>query len=261
MELVCNPIGLIHTDKRVKFETPHQPLNEQEENNIIELFPDCGYERALRDIDGFERIWLVWWFDRNTNWRPLVMPPRGSEVRRGVFATRSPHRPCPIGITTVPLISVAGRTLVVGNVDLLDKTPILDIKPYISEIDSFPDQRQGWLEEVVNSLPEPQYTVILSPLASEHCDWLKKNWNISFIERAMYILERAPFRSRANRITAPKEGVSRLSSGAWRVFFKVEDQQVVIQKLLPGYPKSLLYKEGFEIIPDWEAQRNFLEVW
>lgn len=262
MNLTCSPIGIIHSGKKVKFETPHQPADGIEENNTITLFPNHRLEIGLRDLEGFERIWLIWWFQKNKTWKPLVSPPRGSGKKRGVFATRSPHRPCPIGITAVRLLSVQSNSITVGNVDLLDGTPILDIKPYISEIDSFPDQKQGWLDEEAAEIHKPpQYQVIMSERARAQSLWLLEKWNIDFHTKAISILERNPHRSRTNRITSPKDGISRLSSGAWRVYFSIQDQQVEITDLGAGYPMELLTKKGFEIIPDWEAQIAFITTW
>lgn len=262
MIFTCNPIGIIHTDKKVKFDTPHQPTDGATERNIVELFPNNRFELALRDLEGFERIWLIWWFEKNKNWRPLVSPPRGSGKKRGVFATRSPHRPSAIGMTAVPLISISGLKLTVGNVDLLNGTPILDIKPYISEIDSFTNQKQGWLDEEINELDKPiAYDVMLSDLAEKQINWLKEKWQIDFFSKAKNILQRSPKRNRTNRITSPKNGISRLSSGAWRVYFSVIDYNVHIVSVGPGYPMDLLIKEGFEIIPDWEAQIDFRKFW
>jgi tRNA (adenine37-N6)-methyltransferase len=261
-QLVCQPIGVIHTKMRVKFDTPHQPANSVKEENVVELFPNMRLEEGLRDLEGFERIWLIWWFHKNANWRPLVTPPRGPGKRRGVFATRSPHRPCPIGITSVPLISISGRRLIVGNSDLLDKTPILDIKPYISSVDAFADQRVGWLGDVEQELKKPAaYTVKSSQLAKEQLAWLSDNWGIDFITKVTAILERAPERSRTHRITSPKNGIYRLSSGGWRVYFSVSGVEVLIERVAPGYPQRLLIKSGYDSIPDREAQIEFSAKW
>jgi tRNA-Thr(GGU) m(6)t(6)A37 methyltransferase TsaA len=262
MQLVCDPIGVIHTGKVVKFDTPHQPTDGVSEVNVIELYQGRRLEEGLKDLEGFERIWLIWWFDRNTNWRPLVTPPRGAAKRRGVLATRSPHRPNPIGITAVPLISIEGHRIVVGNTDLLDKTPILDIKPYISSVDAFPNQRQGWLNEVEAELEKPaRYTVALSALVTEQIEWLRQEWGIEFMSKTVEILRRTPQRSRTHRISAPKDGVFRLSSGGWRVFFKVEGFQVTVLHISSGFPSRLLIEDGFEVVPHWEAQLAFSERW
>ena len=84
----------------------------------------------------------------SSNWKAQVLPPRGPKKKRGVFATRSPHRPNPIGITPVELIRVEKRRLIVGEVDLIDGTPILDIKPYVPAIDAFPGSKAGWVDEI-----------------------------------------------------------------------------------------------------------------
>ena len=91
-ELTLQPIGYIRTGKQVKFQALHQPSEQQPEHNLLELLPDQNYEQALRDLSGFSRVWLVWWFHRNTTWRTQVIPPRGPAQSRGVFATRSPQR-------------------------------------------------------------------------------------------------------------------------------------------------------------------------
>ncbi len=259
--LVCAPIGVIHTGKRVKFDTPHQPTSGTEERNTIELFAGHGYEEGLRDLEGFERIWLIWWFDRNQSWRPMVLPPRGSR-RRGVFATRSPHRPNPIGITSVPLIEISGRTLIIGNCDLLDQTAILDIKPYISEVDAFTNQGQGWLDEVRDEFSKPKkFDVALSPLARDQRAWLESRWKITFMEKVIALLERDPSPNRIRRITKAKQGIFRLSSGGWRVYFSIDGDAITIHSLAPGFPHRLLVQEGFEVVPDYQAQLDFEAQW
>ena len=265
MELLCKPIGVIRTGKRVKFDTPHQPVVGVDERNVVELFEGHRYEAALSDLQGFSMVWLIWWFHRHDNWKPRVIPPRGPSVRRGVFATRSPHRPNPIGITAVPLLEVGERSIVVGNVDLLDGTPILDIKPYISRVDAFPDASLGWLGDEDHLFDQPtRYAVELSERAREQAGWLESEWGISFLTKVTEVLSRHPQRSRTYRITSPKNGVARISSGVWRVYFSYDDTVsqdtvVKIHEIAPGYPKPLLFEEGYPVITDWEAQRAFYD--
>ena len=176
-QLLVRPIGFIRTAMRTKFDSPHQPKHGAEERNIIQLVPGLDLQTAVRDLAGFDRVWLIWWFHRNSTWKPLVLPPRGGAHRRGVLATRSPHRPNPIGITSVPLIEIDKLNIVVGNTDLIDGTPILDIKPYIPSVDAFPDASQGWIDEVEETLNSaPQYHVTYSQLATEQLDWLRSEW-------------------------------------------------------------------------------------
>jgi tRNA-Thr(GGU) m(6)t(6)A37 methyltransferase TsaA len=103
---------------------------------------------ALSDLVGVERIWVLSYLHRSGTWGPLVRPPRGARVRRSLFATRSPDRPNPIGLSAVQLIGVDGLRLHVRGVDLLDGTPILDIKPYVPYADAFPGARAGWIDEL-----------------------------------------------------------------------------------------------------------------
>jgi tRNA-Thr(GGU) m(6)t(6)A37 methyltransferase TsaA len=110
-----------------------------------EVILDEEFEAGLADLDGFERIWLLCHFDRANPARLRVVPYRDT-VERGVFATRAPARPCPIGLSVVRLLSREGRVLRVADLDVLDGTPLLDIKPYVPEFDSFPGSRAGWLD-------------------------------------------------------------------------------------------------------------------
>ncbi|MEO6102606.1 MAG: tRNA (N6-threonylcarbamoyladenosine(37)-N6)-methyltransferase TrmO [Pseudoxanthomonas sp.] len=100
---------------------------------------------ALADLEGFARIWLLFVFDRSQGWTPKVRPPRGGG-RRGVLSTRSPHRPNRLGLSAVELIVVEPGALVVRGLDLLDGTPVLDIKPYVPYADAFPGSAAGWID-------------------------------------------------------------------------------------------------------------------
>ena len=142
------PIGFVKSGGgNYPQEAPRQAVFARN-SGVIELLPGHGYEQALEDLGGFERIWLIFLFDRNGGgWKPKVRPPDGSVHKRGVFATRSPHRPNPLGISAVELDRIEGRKLFIRNFDLLDGTPILDIKPYIPAADAFPNARAGWRDE------------------------------------------------------------------------------------------------------------------
>jgi len=101
-----------------------------------------------------ERIWVVSWLHRGGTWAPLVRPPRGTRERRSLFATRSPDRPNPIGLSCVRLVRVEGCNLHVQGVDLIDGTPILDIKPYVPYADAFPDSKAGWIDAIPPHAPQ-----------------------------------------------------------------------------------------------------------
>lgn len=252
------PIGYVRTEKQLKFEAPHQPNPQSVETNLIVLEPSRQFDLALQDLAGFDRIWLISWFDKNQSWRPRPLPPRGPAKRRGLFATRSPHRPNPIGLTCVPLLSVEGLTLRVGPLDLLDGTPILDIKPYIRTVDSFPESSLGWIGEVEEQLAAaPRYEIQLSELAQRQLTWLRDHWQIDFTDRAFTLLRQDPTPHRTRRILQLSENQFRMACGPWRLFYRLEGLGVVVESVGKGYSDESLVAEGWEKIPDRDAQIAF----
>ena len=146
--LQLTPIGIFRGSATYKYDAPRQGVFDGGAG-VIELAAGRNFETALRDLDGFERIWVLFLFDRNGGeWRPTTRPPVAVPGldRVGVFASRAPYRPNPIGLSCVRLVAVKGRTLEIAEADLLDGTPILDIKPYIPAADAFPDARAGWVD-------------------------------------------------------------------------------------------------------------------
>lgn len=261
--LQLHPIGYLQTHKQVKFQARHQPAETQPECNVLELLPGCDYEQALHDLAGFSRIWLIGWFHRNTGWRPRVLPPRGPAQRRGVFATRSPHRPNPLGLTPVQLLAVEGRRLILGACDLVDGTPIFDLKPYIPAYDSFPDEKAGWIDEMEASLQAPpQFTVEFSPVAETQAAWLRDTWQIDFRPRLIELLSRDPSPHRTRRITRREPGEWVIGCGAWRAVFVVMGPQVLVHHLETGYPRRFLEDPARqEGLPDREAQLAYMALW
>jgi len=117
----------------------------------IELLPGRNFEHALEDLAHWELIWVIFWFHLNPGWRPKVLPPRSTTGRKGVFATRSPHRPNPIGMSVVRLERVDGLILHIRDADMLDGTPVLDLKPYVAYTDAHPSAGTGWLEDAARA--------------------------------------------------------------------------------------------------------------
>ena len=166
--LIMNIIARIDTDFPTKFGIPRQSgVVEQLEGRIV-FAPEYRNPDALRGIEGFSHLWLVWQFSEavREHWSPTVRPPRlGGNTRVGVFATRSPFRPNAIGLSCVKLERVDlhtpdGPVLYVSGVDLMDSTPILDIKPYIPYADSHPEAKEGftsrnWERALKVEFPEP----------------------------------------------------------------------------------------------------------
>jgi tRNA (adenine37-N6)-methyltransferase len=145
-------IARIHTDLPTKFGVPRQSGVVEELMGRIVFEPEYRNPDALRGMEGFSHLWLIWQFSQavRENWSPTVRPPRlGGNTRMGVFATRSPFRPNAIGLSSVKLERVEphspdGPIIVVSGIDLMDGTPILDIKPYIPYADSHPQAKEGF---------------------------------------------------------------------------------------------------------------------
>ena len=168
----CNPIAVIRTDFPSKFGIPRQ-------SGILEMLParivmEPPYRdsSAFRGLEGFSHLWLLWQFSETEkkddgSWSPTVRPPRlGGNTRMGVFATRSPNRPNPIGLSLVKFVAIDGCDLIVAGADLMDKTPILDIKPYLPFADCRPEATGGFAEPLRENklrvvIPE-QYSALLS---------------------------------------------------------------------------------------------------
>ena len=260
--LTLQPIGTLRTRQQVKFQAGHQPATAAEACNELELRDGCGYEQALQDLAGMDRVWLLWWFHRNDNWRPLVLPPRGAAQRRGVFATRSPHRPNPLGLTAVPLLRIEGRRLLLGACDLIDGTPVFDVKPYVAAYDSFPDAGAGWIDAMEAEQREPaRFTVSLSDAATAQGQWLRETWQIDFTPRLIELLSRDPAPHRTRRIRRRNVTDFEIGCGAWRAVFNVEAERVGVIALEAAYPKKCLRRADYTNVPDREAQLAFLAKW
>ncbi|MCB2199236.1 tRNA (N6-threonylcarbamoyladenosine(37)-N6)-methyltransferase TrmO [bacterium] len=143
-----SPIGIIHSPFIERAGTPIQPARAEGVEGQVVVRDE--YAEGLADLELFERIWLVYWFDRAGEVK-LKARPFLDDNERGIFAIRGPNRPNPIGISPVRLLKVEGSTLHVADIDILDGTPLLDIKPYAPQFDCFPDARAGWLDRAEHS--------------------------------------------------------------------------------------------------------------
>lgn len=141
--VTMQPIGTIHSPYSDTKQIPKGPGARHDAEGVIELLPE--YEAGLVDIDGFSHLFVLWLFHRSTDYDLVATPPIDNRPH-GVFATRSPRRPNPIGLTVVKLLRREGKSLHVRGVDMLDGTPVLDIKPYLSSIPG-EELRLGWVAE------------------------------------------------------------------------------------------------------------------
>lgn len=160
------PIGHIRTPFPDKFGIPRQPQLAKHARGILRLEPPYDRAEAVRGLDAFSHVWLSWVFHQTAGqWSPTVRPPRlGGNQRVGVFASRSPFRPNSLGLSLVELLDIDtsdGVVLTFAGIDLVDGTPILDIKPYIPFVESRPDARGGFVDG-----PPPQLDVTFSAPAA-----------------------------------------------------------------------------------------------
>jgi len=141
-EIHYRPIGVIHSPFKEPSDAPIQPRAAEGIKGTVELFDE--FKEGLTDLDGFSHIILIYHLHLSEGYS-LKVKPFLDDTRRGLFATRAPRRPNPLGISVVPLIKIEGATLHVSNVDIVDGTPLLDIKPYIPEFDRETEIKVGWL--------------------------------------------------------------------------------------------------------------------
>ncbi len=151
MKVLCEPIGVIHTPFRKLEGMPIQPAGASGVLGTVEVFEP--YEAGLKDLDGFSHLFLLYHFHRSSGFSLQVIPFMDTRLR-GLFSTRAPRRPNALGLSVVRLLAVEGRTLRIENVDILDGTPLLDIKPYVPEFDEQAGVRTGWLEKAGKKVSE-----------------------------------------------------------------------------------------------------------
>lgn len=161
MDLILKPVAHYHGPFGSKFGIPRQSLLAAVEGRIV-FTPEFRVREALRGLDGFSHLWLIWGFSANREtkgeWQPTVRPPRlGGNTSIGVWATRSPYRPNPLGLSCVELVRIDDMELIVKGADLLDGTPIYDIKPYIKYADSHPEADSAFAEKA----PEHKMEVVI----------------------------------------------------------------------------------------------------
>ncbi|MBM4377027.1 MAG: tRNA (N6-threonylcarbamoyladenosine(37)-N6)-methyltransferase TrmO [Deltaproteobacteria bacterium] len=251
-ELVLRPIGVVRSPFTERRDAPRQPRVAAGIEGRIELLPGKHFEDALTDLEGWQFLWVVSWFHHNEGWRPRVLPPRSTR-RRGVFATRSPYRPNPIGLSVVELVRVDGLTLHVRELDLLDGTPVLDLKPYVPWADAIPAARAGWLEDEASTTsvrdageagerprdPVASWEVGFSETAAEQLAYLREaGVEVEAQVRAALSLGPRPHAYRRIRIEA--DGSRVLAQKEWRFRFVVDELRLVVLEVYSGYrPREL----------------------
>ena len=237
-----SPIGIFFGDAVYKYDAPRQGRLFAGHPGRIVLNSGKNFETALRDLDGFERLWVIFQFHENKGWRPTTrppVPPKGKD-RVGTFASRSPYRPNPIGLSCVRLLKIDGLTLYIDEADLLNETPILDIKPYIPMADSFPDAKTGWVEEQEGDL----WKIETTPTFDDRIQWLRENTPFDILSFVEIQLARGPFDTTRRRIALDenaKEGT--LAYRTFRIDFCYDEplKKITLTNLRSGYTPEELY--------------------
>ena len=256
-EFTIRPIGVFHCGERYRYETPRQGVFADNEG-VIELAPDCGYEEAAADLDGFERIWVLFVFHLNETWnvrvRPPVTPPGRHKI--GVFATRSPHRPNRIGMSCVELVSVREREIRIRNFDLLDGTPVIDLKPYIPRADAFPDAAAGWLDTAETD----GFEVEFAPEAERAMALLVQCGGPDLARFCRVQLVHAPLDRDRKRLYPAGEGVWEIGFRTWRIAFRadVAAKRVRVLKVRTHYSAAELAPDASDPYGDKAVHRAWL---
>ncbi|MFN7728301.1 MAG: tRNA (N6-threonylcarbamoyladenosine(37)-N6)-methyltransferase TrmO [Bdellovibrio sp.] len=180
--MLFEPIGHLESCYPDKFGTPRQPGLVEHSLARLKIHRKWQPEEALQGLDGFSHAWVIFVFHQNDNARyhAKVHPPRLQGESIGVFATRSPHRPNPLGLSLVKVVRVESDAVILAGVDMIDGTPVLDLKPYLPDVESQPHARGGWAATATQSKIEIEWSEALLGVLKTWSDQLKNQNEKSF---------------------------------------------------------------------------------
>lgn len=239
------------------------------ESAMIELYSryegrPSNFAQALQDLEGFERAWVVFGFHESQGWNPQVRPPRGDGRKRGLFATRSPHRPNRIGISSVKIdaVDISKLRISISEHDLLEGTPIFDVKPYIPKADAFPQAKAGWVDDIEASA----YALHEGREAKQHLEWLEahgeKRLRLFLNEQLRF----QPFDDDRKRIDIEGSGDREkigphltVSFRTWRIDFALKaPHEIFVHAVRSGYSPLELSDEDDPYL-DKKLHQSFVE--
>lgn len=252
--LEFSPIGYFKSQHKYKYDAPRQSVEDETKvYGKVVLEPGLSLDQGIKGLEGFERIWLIYKFHKNTNWKPVTNTPRATD-KQGVFATRSPYRPNPIGMSCVKLERIGSNYLLVSGYDLLDGTPILDIKPYIPACDKFNVVNKSWIEE------EEAKIISFSEAADKQLSWLEDNGLKSLRGFIVDQLKRDPVNKNKKRVRIISESKYELSYRTWRVefVFNEDSNSCEATKISSGYSEQD-FLDNVDKYEDKKLHRKFIE--
>jgi tRNA-Thr(GGU) m(6)t(6)A37 methyltransferase TsaA len=243
-----DPVAYFRSSSEEKADVPRQGALGSGNTGVIEFISGKNYEQALEDLEGMERLWVVFWMDKVVSPKLKVQTPRLGG-KKGVFSTRSPHRPNPIGLSCVKLLSVSGLRLFVEDHDLLDGTPILDIKPYLEYADSFPGTKSGWIGLLENR------EVFFSELAQKQMAFLS---DLDLEEKFRVRLKGVSGPSSSNRIEFVEGEYYVSAYKSWRCLFR-KGEVIEVILIFSGYTQKSLSGDQESKWGDLATHRSFID--
>jgi tRNA-Thr(GGU) m(6)t(6)A37 methyltransferase TsaA len=250
MKFELHAMGTVRCNQKWPFDAPRQP-GLAENRATIEI--DSAYTQALTGLQDFSRIWVVFIFHTASE-KLMVRPPRLAKGTVGAFASRSPHRPNRIGLSSVLLKEIKGSSLVVENHDFIDGTPVVDIKPYLSIYDSFDIPTEGWLKEAA-----PEFRVAFSEIAAQQLAFLaerKMSGFRGFLEQQLSFL---PDDSERKRVQPVSETELTISYRTWRARFHLnrEERVCTVLDIFSGWKPEELAEGARDPWNDKSVHREF----
>lgn len=236
IELSLKSIGVFESSQVEPYQAGRQP-DQIGQRGRIRLHSGFNFEQALTDLGGCSHIWIIFGFHRNTNWKPLVQTPR-SQRKIGVFATRAPYRPNPLGLSLVRVIDIENLTIEVSENDILNGSPIYDIKPYHPESDVAEEASVAWLKEDLVEKNDLRF----SPLIEAQLEFLESNGVPEIRPFILRQLEYDPTNSKKKRVEE-KNGLYILAYRTWRIHFTHSENTVGLISVESAYRSDELTED------------------
>lgn len=247
-----SPIGFFHCMENFTYDVPRQGVLAGSNRGVIRLNNGFNFEQATYRLDSFSHIWVLFIFHQNNSWKPMTTPPRHTKQKVGVFASRAPYRPNRIGMSCVRLISVNKLEITVEAHDLLDGTPIVDIKPYLPYSDSFPEASPGWTQGA-----DELFSVEFSDAADKQLIWLEANGVPCIRQFVLDSLSANPLDGVRHRLYDISSGAATLAYRTWRVRFSCYGGNVIVENIFSAYLPQELAPDAPDKYGDKDIHRKF----